>query len=218
MKIEAVIFDLDGVLVDSMPAHVRAWQQAFGKVAGMKVTEREIYLLEGMRGVELISKIVEQKRADESFAKDILDEKNRVFRSIGSHDAFEGAVELIDRISCPKAVVSGSARIDVETILDEAFGKEKFSAIITADDVKVGKPDPAAFLEAASRAGSSPGNSVVVENAPLGAIASGEAGMECYIALNNTPLRRDDFISRVQHENIFETTGSLAEVLVGLCE
>ncbi|MGI0037499.1 MAG: HAD family hydrolase [Nitrososphaera sp.] len=45
---EAIIFDLDGVLVDSMPAHVRAWQAAFESGAGVKVTQRDIYLLEGM--------------------------------------------------------------------------------------------------------------------------------------------------------------------------
>jgi HAD superfamily hydrolase (TIGR01509 family) len=214
---EAVIFDLDGVLVDSMPTHVRAWQAAFEKVAGIKVTNREIYLLEGMRGMDLIKKIFDQKGGDHSKAEKVHDEKNRVFRSIRSSEPFEGAAELLDRLSCRKALVSGSAREDVETIIREAFGDPQFDAVITADDVKVGKPDPAAFLEAASRIQVSPRDSVVVENAPLGAIAAVRAGMDCYVALNNTPLAIDDFGKNIAQDKIFETTGSLEKVLAGMC-
>ena len=213
---EAVIFDLDGVLVDSMPTHVRSWQSAFESIAGIKVTERDIYLLEGMRGMELIEKIFEQK-GDTGDAKKIHEEKNKVFRSIRSSDPFEGASEMLERISCPKALVSGSAKKDVEAILEEAFGSLKFATIITADDVKVGKPDPTAFLEAASRVGVSPRKAAVVENAPLGATAAKNAGMDCFIALNNTPLAFEDFRDKVPPERIFKTTGSLAKLLVGMC-
>lgn len=213
----AVIFDLDGVLVDSMPAHVRAWQSAFESIAGIKVTERDIYLLEGMRGMELIMKIFEQRGGDNSRAKQVHDEKNRVFRSTRRSVPFAGAARMLERISCPKAIVSGSARADVEPVLDEAFGKSKFSAIITADDVKAGKPDPSAFLEAAKQLKISPQEAVVIENAPLGAGAARKAGMICFIALNNTPLAIDDFRSTIQEERVFKTTVSLAEILAGMC-
>ena len=214
---EAVIFDLDGVLVDSMPTHVLAWQSAFANVAEITVTDRDIYLLEGMRGIELITKIFDKTVGDRSLAHKILEEKNRVFRSIRRSNPFEGAAEMVERISCPKAVVSGSAKEDVETILDEAFGDSTFSAIVTADDVSAGNPDPRAFLEASKRLGVNPRASLVVENAPLGAVAAGRAGMECYIALNNTPLNRDDF-GKFQEEKIFETTALLAKVLEGICQ
>jgi len=214
---DAIIFDLDGVLVDSMPTHVRAWQAAFESVAGVKVTKREIYLLEGMRGMELIMKIFGQKGKDNSLAKEVLDEKNRVFRSIRRSDPFDGAARMLDLITCAKAVVSGSAKADVEAILGEAFGKSKFSTIITADDVKVGKPDPTVFLEASRQLKVSAKKAVVVENAPLGAEAARRAGMGCYIALNNTPLERDDFGSTIQDDRIFRTISSLADILVSMC-
>ena len=217
MKMDAVIFDLDGVLVDSMPTHVRAWQSAFESVAGVKVTERDIYLLEGMRGMELIAKIFRQKGVDSSLAKKVLDEKDRVFRSARSSAPFRGAARLLELVRCPKAVVSGSARADVDAILEEAFGRSKFSTIVTADDVSVGKPDPAAFLDAAKQLGVNPKRTVVVENAPLGAAAAKEAGMGCFIALNNTPLTIADFKSTIHEERIFGTTDSLAETLVGMC-
>jgi beta-phosphoglucomutase len=214
---KAVIFDLDGVLVDSMPAHVGAWQSAFESIAGIKVTERDIYRLEGMRGLELILKIFEHKGGDKSLAKQVHDKKNKLFRSTRRSVPFDGAAKMLDRISCPKAVVSGSAKADVEPVLDDAFGKSKFSAIITADDVKAGKPDPSAFLEAASQLKVSPREAVVIENAPLGAEAARKAGMTCYIALNNTPLAIDDFKNTIKEERIFKTTGSLAEILVAMC-
>jgi len=217
VRMDAIIFDLDGVLVDSMPTHVRAWQAAFESVAGVKVTEREIYLLEGMRGMYLIMKIFGQKGKDNSLAKEVHDEKNRVFRSIRRSDPFDGAAKMLDLITFPKAVVSGSAKADVEAILGEAFGKSKFSTIIAADDVKVGKPDPTVFLEATRQLKVSAKKTVVVENAPLGAEAARRAGMGCYIALNNTPLLRDDFRSTIQEDRIFRTTSSLADILVGMC-
>lgn len=211
MKLKAVVFDLDGVLVDSMPSHVRAWKAAFENVAGVKVSDREIYLLEGMRGMELAVKILGRK--GEGLAKKINDEKSRIFRSIRSPAAFEEVPELLRRIRCPKAVVSGSAREDVEAMLEEPFGKSQFSALVTADDISAGKPDPAAFLEAARRLGVAASKVAVVENAPLGAVAAARAGMECFIALNNTPLGRPDFGLSVKAENIFETTGSLLKHL-----
>lgn len=214
---KAVIFDLDGVLVDSMPTHVRAWQSAFESIAGIKVTERDIYRLEGMRGMELIMKMFEQMGGDSSLAKQVHDEKSRIFRSTRRSVPFDGVAKMLDQISCPKAVVSGSAKVDVQSMLDEAFGKSKFSAIITADDVKAGKPNPSAFLEAATQLKVSPREAVVIENAPLGAEAARRAGMTCYIALNNTPLAIDDFKSTISEERIFKTTGSLAEILVGMC-
>lgn len=215
---EAVIFDLDGVLVDSMPTHVRAWQDAFKKIAGIDVTDREIYLLEGMRGKELIMKIFEQKGGDESLTKKVEEEKNKVFRSIRMSEPFDGTGMMLEHVSCPKAVVSGSARADVEAILAEAFGNLNFAVIITADDVKVGKPDPTAFLEASRRMGVSPNATLVVENAPLGVAAAASAGMQCYVVLNNTPLSKDDFTGRIDDQMIFDTTGSLAKILEGICE
>ena len=209
-----IIFDLDGVLVNSMPTHFKAWKAAFAKIAGLEVAERDVYLLEGMRGMELVEKIFEQKDfSDYSLVRKVHDEKSRIFKSIRSSEPFEDVREMIDEIECPKAVVSGSTRNDVETILDGAFGKEKFEAIITADDIKNGKPDPSAFLEALKQTKATPNNAVIVENAPLGAKAAKTAGIACYVALNNTPLKRQDFEGIVSQERIFEKTGQLKKVL-----
>ena len=211
---EAAIFDLDGVLVNSMPTHFQAWKAAFVKITGLEIAERDIYLLEGMRGMELVEKIFDQKGfSEQSLARKVHDEKSRIFKSIRSSEPFEGVREMINDIRCPKAVVSGSTRNDVETILEEAFGRDKFDVVITADDIQKGKPNPSAFIDALERMKVKPKDAVVVENAPLGAKAANSAGIVCYVALNNTPLMKSDFKDIVHLERIFEKTGMLRKVL-----
>jgi HAD superfamily hydrolase (TIGR01509 family) len=212
--VEGVIFDLDGVLVDSMPTHYRAWKAAFAKVAGIEIGERDIYPREGMRGIELVEMVFEQKKfPDRSLAQKVHDEKSKIFKEIRSSEPFEGVREMISNMKCSMAVVSGSTKHDVETILEEAFGKGRFVAIITADDIKKGKPDPSSFLEAARRMKVKVKDSVVVENAPLGVKAANAAGIACYVALNNTPLARSDFAGLIPQDRIFERTGQLVSVL-----
>ena len=215
---KGIIFDMDGVLVDSMPAHVHAWKSAFAEIAGITVAERDIYLLEGMRGTELITKIFEQGGiTDGSLASRVHQRKDRIFKSIHSSKPFEGVPAMIDELESATAVVSGSARSDVEAIIQQGFGREKFSTIVSADDVKSGKPDPSAFLLALSRMEILPSDAVVVENAPLGVQAAQNAGIECLIVLNNTALRREDFGPTCQ-DRIFERTSSISEILRGMCE
>jgi HAD superfamily hydrolase (TIGR01509 family) len=154
---------------------------------------------------------------DDLLASRVHERKDRIFKSISSSKPFEGVLEMIDKLECAKAVVSGSARRDVQAIINESFGTEKFSAIISADDVKSGKPDPSAFLAALSMMGIQPSDAVVVENAPLGVQAAESAGIECVVVLNNTPLTREDF-GPARQDKIFERTSSVSEILRGMCE
>src|SRR5919197_467819 len=101
MKKKGIIFDLDGVLVNSMPTHFQAWKEAFAKIAGIKVTERDIYLLEGMRGMDLVKKIFEQKGySNHSIAGEVHDEKSDIFKAIKSSKPFEGVREMLDTLNC----------------------------------------------------------------------------------------------------------------------
>jgi beta-phosphoglucomutase len=218
MKKKGIIFDLDGVLVNSMPSHFQAWKGAFAKITGIEITERDIYLLEGMRGLDLVAKIFEQKNFhDYSLVQNVHDEKSRIFKEIRTSDPFEGVKEMVESIRCSKAVVSGSTKHDVETMLDNAFGKDGFNVIIAADDIKKGKPDPDAFLEALRRMDLRPAEGLVVENAPLGVMAANNASIECFVVLNNTPLTTSDFDRIIPQEKIFEKTSKLGSVIEQLC-
>ena len=151
---KGIIFDLDGVLVDSMPDHYTAWKVAFKEVSNIDVDERMIYLLEGMRGIDLVKKVFELKNynGNPSLAEDVNQRKNEIFKDILTPKPYEGVKELLVKLNCPKAVVSGSAKKDVETLLDKAFGEDiLFDEMITADDIQKGKPDPSSFMAALNR-------------------------------------------------------------------
>ena len=213
-----VIFDLDGVLVNSMPDHYKAWKMAFKEITDIEVDERMIYLLEGMRGNDLVKKIFEQKNYDDySIAQKVNERKNQIFKDILTPRTFDGVKELIDRLKCTKAVVSGSARKDVEVLIDRTFGKNNFDVIITADDIDRGKPDPIAFITALNRMKIDTAEAIVVENAPLGVEAAIKAGLQCIIVLNNTPLQMKDFKLMTNYSRIFEETRYATKLLETWC-
>jgi HAD superfamily hydrolase (TIGR01509 family) len=215
---KGVIFDFDGVLVDSMPDHYKAWKMAFKEVTDIEVNERMIYLLEGMRGNDLVKKIFEQKNYDNySIAERVNERKNKIFKHILTPRAFDGVKELIEHLKCTKAVVSGSAKKDVEVLIDRTFGKNNFDVIITADDIDRGKPDPIAFITALNRMKINKAEAIVVENAPLGVEAANKAGIQCIIVLNNTPLHMKDFKSIISYDRIFKETKSATKLLENWC-
>ena len=213
---KGIIFDLDGVLVNSMPSHSQAWVDAFANIAGIRIERKIIYVMEGMRGEELVEKILAQHGiSDRDLVKKIASEKDRIFKSMEKPPAFAGAKEMVQSLKCAKAVVSGSGRSDVESVLDAAIGKDLFDVIITADDVKKGKPDPLAFNTALEKLHVK--KAVVVENAPLGVQAANSAGMQCFVVLNNTPLGREDFAGLILADRILEKTSSLKGPLEQMC-
>ena len=215
---KGVIFDFDGVLVDSMPDHYKAWKMAFKEVTDIEVNERMIYLLEGMRGNDLVKKIFEQKNYDNySIAERVNERKNKIFKHILTPRAFDGVKELIEHLKCTKAVVSGSTKKDVEVLIDRTFGKNNFDVIITADDIDRGKPDPIAFITALNRMKINKAEAIVVENAPLGVEAANKAGIQCIIVLNNTPLHMKDFKSIIGYDRIFKETKSATKLLENWC-
>lgn len=219
---KGVIFDLDGVLVDSMPMHYEAWKIAFSEVANIEVDERTIYLLEGIRGIELVRNLFELKRIgpfDESSLTQITKRKDEYFRKIFSFKPLKGVKELVTNLRCRKAVVSGSEKKDVERILGQAigFGKEQFDVVITADEVTKGKPDPSSLFSAVEKLKLNTTEALVVENAPLGAEAANRAGIPCIVVLNNTPLDTTDFKSLIPEERILKRTESALNFLQKWC-
>ena len=213
-----IIFDLDGVLVDSMPAHYKAWEIAFREVANIKVDERTIYLLEGMRGSDLVKTIFEQKGFNNHLlVEKVNSKKNEIFKTIASVDSYDDTKEIVASLECSKAVVSGSAKEDVEAIIDKSFGKTLFEIIITADDIEKGKPDPSSFIIALRRMNLKPSQTIIVENAPLGVQAANNAGIKCIVVLNNSPLMISDFKSLTSQYEIFKETRSAKNVLQSWC-
>lgn len=207
---KAVLFDMDGVLYDSMPLHAVAWTESMAKY-GISMTRADAYATEGARGIDTIRRFVKaQKGIDITLdeAQAIYDEKTRIFHSLGEAKIFDGVIPLMQKIS--KAgwsvnVVTGSGqRPLIERLLDDFSEYLDESHITTAYDVKRGKPAPDPYLSGLRRAGNlNPWEAIVVENAPLG-IASGVAAQIFTVAINSGPLPDSDLLAA--HPNLLYHT------------
>ena len=194
---KGIIFDMDGVLIDSMPFHAEAMRIVIKEETNHIIEKKIIYLLEGMSGTKLVKEIFKREKIDKNIddimAERISKRKKEIFKEIQQSKPIEGARELVNDLKncgCLMAVVSGSAKKEMEAILEENVGSKNFDLIITGDDLGEGqgKPDPAPFQLALQRMGLKPSEAVVVENSPFGVDAANKAAIKCIVTLNNTPL------------------------------
>lgn len=230
---KGIIFDMDGVLIDAMPFHAEAMRRAIREKINQEIDKRNIYLLEGMPGPELIKEVFKREHindeveANDEMAKQIGSRKEEIFKQIEDTKGIDGARELLEDLtkecgkSCIKVVVSGAAREEVKAILDKNIGAKYFDFIITGDDLEKGKPNPAPFMIALNKMKLAPSEVIVVENSPLGVEAANRAGLKSVITLNNTPLDiHNDFkgvLSSDSEKFTFNDTRSASSFLKNWC-
>jgi HAD superfamily hydrolase (TIGR01509 family) len=190
---KAVLFDMDGVLYDSMPHHAIAWQRSMATF-GIHMTEADAYATEGARGIDTIRHMVLRQKGEEitlERAQEMYDEKTRLFHAMGEAKVMPGIRELmaqIHRQGLCIGVVTGSGQRPLIARLLTDFGEFLDEQhIVTAYDVKRGKPHPDPYLMGMEKAGSEPWQTVVIENAPLG-VQAGVAARAFTIAVNTGPL------------------------------
>ena len=216
---KGVIFDLDGVLVDSMTAHYKAWKTAFEEISSLQVDERSIYLLEGMRGIDLVQEIFKKYNyTDLSKTQVVIRRKDELFRSVMNIRPYDKVNEILQELCCIKGIVSGSAKQDVISIMNQCFQKNIFDIVLTGDDIMYGKPDPESFKLFLQRANLNPSEALVVENSPLGVEASNNAGIKPIVVLNNSPLSAKDFVHLIAHDSINQETKNIEDKLVMWCD
>ena len=190
---KAVLFDMDGVLYDSMPHHAVAWNKAMEKY-GIHMTHEDAYATEGARGIDTIRIMVRQQKGmeiSEEKAQELYDEKSRLFHAMGEATIMPGILELMGKIhqqGLTIGVVTGSGQRPLINRLLTDFGEYLDEGhIVTAYDVQRGKPNPDPDLMGMEKAGTKPWETIVVENAPLG-IRAGVASRAFTIAVNTGPL------------------------------
>ena len=191
---KVVLFDMDGVLYDSMPNHGVAWQRAM-KEFGIHLTLEDSYATEGARGVDTIRKYAKTqlgKELSEEEAQQMYDVKAHYFHEMPEAKVFDGVIDLMQKIKASGlkiGIVTGSAQLPLIERVTRDFGEfVSKNQITTAYDVKHGKPNPDPYLMGLQKAGNYlPEEGIVVENAPLGVHAGVAAG--CYtVAINSGPL------------------------------
>ncbi|WP_289090742.1 HAD-IA family hydrolase [uncultured Bacteroides sp.] len=193
INLKAVLFDMDGVLFDSMKNHAKAWNKAMS-MYGMNLSEEEAYMHEGRTGASTINIVCMRERgcnADEEEIKKIYQTKSDIFNTLPKAEPMPGAYTLLRNIKesgLQPVLVTGSGQLSLIDNLNHHFpGIFQKEFMVTAFDVKYGKPNPEPYLMGLKKAGIAPNEAVVVENAPLGVKAGVAAGIFT-IAVNTGPL------------------------------
>ena len=194
LDLKAVIFDMDGVLYDSMPAHDRSWRQTMDE-RNLQHIPYEFYLQEGRIGKSTINAVFQrnlQRDATEEEVQRIYARKTELFQQYNSGATMPGAKEVVDYVrekGLTPVLVTGSGQPSLLERLDVDFpGIFTPATMVTAFDVVNGKPDPEPFLTGLKKGGNlKPNQAIVIENAPLGIEAAVAAGIFT-IAVNTGPL------------------------------
>jgi beta-phosphoglucomutase len=195
----AVIFDMDGVLIDTYHAHFQSWLMVAER-EGLHFTEAEFAPTFGRTSREIIPYFWGEGRLNNEQIAAIDDAKEAFFREIISKDfsAMPGVKELLaelHRDGFKLAIGSSAPRESVEMVIDRLDAGRWFEASVSGKDVVHGKPNPQVFLLAAERLGVAPSRCAVVEDAPPGIEAAHAAGMKA-VGLVSTGRTREE-LSRV---------------------
>lgn len=196
LQLRAVLFDMDGVLFNSMPYHAEAWSQVMTN-AGFNFSKEDVYMNEGRTGADTINTASIAQfghPATQELIDALCKEKCDIFATYPPTPRMESAYELLQKVKeygLTPMIVTGSG---TPTLLDRI--QENFSGIfnpahiITSFNVKRGKPFPDPYLLALSKGNLNPNEAIVIENAPLGVTAGVAAGLFT-IAVNTGPLKEE---------------------------
>ncbi|OEU92094.1 hydrolase [Streptomyces abyssalis] len=179
----AVIFDLDGTLVDSEPHYYEAGRRVLAAHGIADFTWRDHTRFIGISTRQTMETLRDEHRIAAS-VEQLLVEKNRSYLELAgrSTPVFPAMRDLVERLHAdayPLAVASGSSRAAIDAVLAGSGLGALLPVRVSAEEVAEGKPEPDVFLEAARRLGVEPGGCVVLEDAPPGAEAAHRAGMRC---------------------------------------
>ena len=177
--IRGLIFDCDGTIADTMPAHYKAWLEALGE-HGVEFPEALFYEMGGVPAARIVEILNERHGHQMPVMETALYKESLFERYIPQVMPIEPVVQVIKDYDgkLPMAVASGGMRHIVEKTLRALDLTDRFSAIVTAEDVKHGKPAPDIFLEAARRLDVESRLCLAFEDANMGVQAARAAGMD----------------------------------------
>lgn len=196
--IKAALIDMDGVLYDSMKYHTLAWKQMMEE-NGIHCSREEFYLYEGMTGAATIDLVWQREfghPCEPGRREELYDYKTKIFKEIGGNEPMPGAERMLktlcDRgIRCVLVTGSGQASL-IDNVRNDYPGVFADGMMVTARDVKKGKPDPEPYLIGLEKAGVKANEAIVIENAPLGVRAGVAAGVRTMTVCTG-PIPRKNF-------------------------
>lgn len=189
----AALIDMDGTLYDSMPRHADAWLRMVSEI-GIEATREEFFMYEGRTGASTINLLFNRefhRDATECEIKELYHRKTVYFNELPDVESMPGAAEMLDffkKVGMKRVLVTGSGQSSLINRLDNDFpGAFTPEMMVTGRDTVNGKPAPDPFLIAMKKAGVTPAQSIVIENAPLG-VESGDAAGAFTIGVTTGPI------------------------------
>ncbi len=187
---KAIIFDMDGVIIDSMPYHFIAWYESLGQF-GVRVSCFDVYLKEGERWDKTLNHLLINagRLPTPVLLKKIFSLRQKIFKKYFKRFIFKDVMGLL---ICLKkkgyllGLVTGTPLREVERILPVSI-RRLFDHVVAGDQVKEGKPHPEPYLKAAKALKVKPQECVVIENAPLGIKSAKRAHMFCIALTTSLP-------------------------------
>lgn len=177
---DAVIFDCDGTLVHSMPAHFEAWCEALALHGSGGIFKEDVFYAMGGRPTKDIVVEINDEYGLKLDPETVAFAKREAFlKKLGSLELIEEVADFAESLrgKVPMAIATGGTRLVIEKTLQAVGVSDLFEEVVTADDVKIGKPAPDIFLKAAQLLGVKPEKCLVLEDAPAGVMAAQLAGM-----------------------------------------
>ena len=177
----AVLWDLDGTLIDSEEYHWLSWRDTMA-AEGLPITRAQFLATFGLRNDEILPRWLPNDAPPDRIQRISL-AKEALYRKLvreGGLDPLPGAAEWVGRLreaSWPQAIASSAPRANIDTVLDVLGLAGCFQALVSAEDVTKGKPDPQVFLTAAERLAQPPPRCIVVEDSAAGVEGARRAGM-----------------------------------------
>ena len=192
----ALIFDLNGTMINDMEFHIRAWTEILNNdlKAGLKPEQVKSQMY-GKNSELLIRVFGEGRFTNEEMEHWSLEKEKRYQKAYLPHlSLIKGLREFLDKAlekKIPMAIGSAAIPFNIDFILDNLDLRKYFSAIVSANDVRISKPHPETFLKAADLIKAKPSNCLVFEDAPKGVEAASAAGMKCVVL--TTMHNRNEF-------------------------
>jgi beta-phosphoglucomutase family hydrolase len=198
--LEAVLWDMDGVIADTADYHYNAWREVFAE-RGVKFTKSDFMNYFGQRHDTIIHFALGKKIPPDELEQ-ITEKKQALFRRnvVKNIRPMPGALELIKSLNqngIKTAIASSAVPANIDVILKGLGIENAFQAIVYGTEVAEGKPSPLVFQLAAKKLNVKPGDCVVIEDAIAGVAAAKRAGMKCLAVTNSHPgnsLKKADLI------------------------
>lgn len=179
----AVLWDMDGTLVDSEELHWKAWHLTLQN-EGISITREQFLASFGQRNDSILSQWLGPAATPEQAAR-VGEDKEIMYRHLVRRDGISplpGVADWLHRLhrqGLHQAIASAAPRANIETVLEVLSATHIFEVIVSAEDVHRGKPDPEVYLLAAERIRVAPAHCIVVEDAVAGVESARAAGMRC---------------------------------------